>query len=52
VEFCYLIFNTADYHAGRLVAENGKMKLLSEALNVANAAQAVFKNGVDDIPMP
>jgi hypothetical protein len=34
----------------RLVAENGKIKLLPEALNVVKAAQAMFKNGVDDIP--
>jgi hypothetical protein len=32
------------------VAENGKIKLLCEALNVVKAAQAMFKNGVGDIP--
>jgi hypothetical protein len=35
---------------GRLVAENGKIKLLREALNVVKAAQAMLKNGIDDIP--
>ncbi|MDB5143400.1 MAG: nuclear transport factor 2 family protein [Mucilaginibacter sp.] len=35
---------------GRLVIENGKIKLLREALNLVKTAQALLKNGVDDIP--
>ncbi|WP_217559301.1 nuclear transport factor 2 family protein [Streptomyces sp. GbtcB6] len=37
---------------GRLVAENGKIKLLREALNTVAAAQALMPGGPADIPMP
>ncbi|MDP9077696.1 MAG: nuclear transport factor 2 family protein [Bacteroidota bacterium] len=35
---------------GRLVAENGKIKLIREALNPVIAARAMFPNGTADIP--
>ena len=35
---------------GRLVAENGKIKLLREALNSAQLAKAVFAQGIPDLP--
>jgi len=36
---------------GRLVTnEQGKIKLLREALNLVNTAKALLKNGIDDIP--
>jgi hypothetical protein len=37
---------------GRLVSENGKIKLLREALNTVAAAQALMPGGPADIPMP
>jgi hypothetical protein len=36
----------------RLVAENGRIKLLREALNVVAAAQAFLPGGVADLPRP
>ncbi|MFK3796035.1 MULTISPECIES: nuclear transport factor 2 family protein [unclassified Pseudomonas] len=36
--------------AARLVAENGKIKLLRESLNVVAAAQALNPNGLADLP--
>jgi uncharacterized protein len=38
--------------AARLVAENGKIKLLRESLNVVAAAQALNANGAADLPPP
>ena len=38
--------------AGRLVAENGKIKLLRESLNVVAAAQALKPNGAAGLPPP
>ena len=38
--------------AGRLVVENGKIKLLRESLNTAAAAQALNPNGAADLPPP
>jgi hypothetical protein len=38
--------------AARLVAENGKIKLLRESLNVVAAAQALYPKGVADLPLP
>jgi len=38
--------------AGRLVAENGKIKLLRESLNTVAAAQALNTNGVADLASP
>jgi ketosteroid isomerase-like protein len=38
--------------AGRLVAENGKIKLLRESVNTAATAQALNPNGAADIPAP
>ena len=38
--------------AGRLVSENGKIKLLRESLNTAAAAQALNPNGAADLPPP
>ena len=38
--------------AARLVAENGKIKLLRESLNVVAAAQALKPNGAADLPPP
>lgn len=35
---------------GRLIAENGKIKLLREALDIVVTARALFPNGLDDIP--
>jgi len=37
---------------GRLVAENGEIKLLREALNTVAAAQALLPGGLGEIPMP
>jgi ketosteroid isomerase-like protein len=37
-------------YAGRLVAENGKIKLLRESLDLVRAARAMLPNGVADIP--
>ncbi|WP_212992942.1 nuclear transport factor 2 family protein [Actinoplanes auranticolor] len=37
-------------YAGRLVAQNGKIKLLRESLDVVRAARAILPNGVADIP--
>lgn len=37
-------------YAGRLVAENGKIKLLRESLDLVRAARAMLPNGVSDIP--
>jgi len=36
--------------AGRLVAENGEIKLLRESLNTVAAAQVLNPNGVADLP--
>ena len=38
--------------AARLVAENGKIKLLRESLNVVAAAQALLPGGTADLPAP
>ena len=35
---------------GRLVAENGKIKLLREGHDPIRTAKTLFKNGLDDIP--
>jgi len=35
---------------GRLVAENGKIKLLREALNSAEVARAIYQRGIPDLP--
>jgi hypothetical protein len=35
---------------GRLVAENGKIKLLREALNTVEVARAVYEDGVPELP--
>ncbi|WP_415939885.1 nuclear transport factor 2 family protein [Streptomyces sp. 039-1] len=37
-------------YAGRLVAENGKIKLLRESLDLVRAARAMLPNGVAGIP--
>jgi ketosteroid isomerase-like protein len=37
-------------YAGRLVSEDGEIKLLRESLDTAPAAQALFPNGLSDIP--
>ena len=37
---------------GRLVAENGLIKLVRESLNVVAAAQALLPGGVKDLPDP
>jgi ketosteroid isomerase-like protein len=37
-------------YAGRLVAENGKIKLLRESLDTIPAAQAMLPNGLTDLP--
>ena len=37
---------------GRLVAENGKIKLLRESLNPVAVAQALLPGGVKDLPDP
>jgi ketosteroid isomerase-like protein len=36
-------------YMGRLVAENGKIKLLREALDMAQVAKSMFPNGVTDL---
>jgi hypothetical protein len=36
----------------RLVAENGKIKLVREAMNSAEVARAVFKQGIPELPPP
>ena len=36
-------------YMGRLVAENGKIKLLREALDLAQVAKSMFPNGVADL---
>jgi len=38
--------------AARLVAENGRIKLVRESLNVVAAAQALLPGGVNDLPDP
>jgi len=35
---------------GRLVAENGKIKLLREALNNAEVARAIYSQGIPELP--
>jgi ketosteroid isomerase-like protein len=37
-------------YAGRLVSENGSIKLLRESLDTVPAAQALFPNGLSDVP--
>jgi uncharacterized protein len=37
---------------GRLVAENGQIKLLRESLNPVAVAQALLPGGVKDLPDP
>src|SRR5260370_505242 len=37
---------------GRLVAENGKLKLLRESVNLAEVALGVFPNGLADYKVP
>jgi hypothetical protein len=37
---------------GRLVAENGKIKLLRESVNLAELALGVFPNGLADYKVP
>jgi ketosteroid isomerase-like protein len=36
-------------YAGRLVADNGRIKLLRESLDTVSAAKALFPNGLSDI---
>ena len=36
---------------GRLVAENGKIKLLREALNNAEVARAIYSQGIPELPL-
>ncbi|TDN36821.1 nuclear transport factor 2 family protein [Hymenobacter sp. UV11] len=36
-------------YMGRLVAENGKIKLLREALDMAQVAKSMFPNGIADL---
>jgi len=36
-------------YMGRLVAENGKIKLLREAMDLAQVAKASFPNGIQDL---
>jgi ketosteroid isomerase-like protein len=38
-------------YAGRLVAVNGEIKLLRESLDTIPAAQALFPNGLSDVPL-
>jgi uncharacterized protein len=38
--------------AARLVADDGKIKLLRESLNVVAAAQALLPDGVAGLPKP
>jgi ketosteroid isomerase-like protein len=37
-------------YAGRLVAENGKIKLLRESLDTVRVAQAMFPDGLSGLP--
>ena len=37
---------------GRLVAENGQIKLIREALNTVAAASALLTGGTHDLPEP
>jgi hypothetical protein len=37
---------------GRLVAENGQIKLIREALNTIAAASALLPGGTHDLPEP
>jgi ketosteroid isomerase-like protein len=37
-------------YMGRLVAENGKIKLVREALDMVQVAKSMFPNGVSDLP--
>ncbi|AKD54878.1 nuclear transport factor 2 family protein [Spirosoma radiotolerans] len=49
---CHVAATGRPYHQtymGRLVAENGKIKLLREALDMAQVAKAMFPNGVADL---
>ncbi len=40
------------FFMGRLVAENGEIKPLREALNTVSAAQVLLPGGAADIPTP
>jgi ketosteroid isomerase-like protein len=49
---CKVASTDRAYHQtymGRLVAENGKIKLLREALDMAQVAKSMFPNGVADL---
>jgi hypothetical protein len=56
----YVVHATADatgrlaHHLfmGRLVAENGQIKLIREALNTVAAASALLPDGAHDLPAP
>ncbi|WP_460913124.1 nuclear transport factor 2 family protein [Spirosoma areae] len=37
-------------YMGRLVAENGKIKLIREALDMVQVAKSMFPDGVSDLP--
>jgi ketosteroid isomerase-like protein len=39
-------------YVSRLVAENGKIKLLREYMNVISSARALLSNGLADVPEP
>jgi len=43
--------NVTQHFFGWLVAENGKIKLLREALNAAVLAQALYERGIPDLPV-
>ncbi|POS10054.1 hypothetical protein C3Y08_00920 [Burkholderia gladioli] len=40
----------AQDYVSQLIAENGKIKVLREYLNVVNTARALLPNGLDDVP--
>ncbi|MCL4069370.1 hypothetical protein M3484_22690 [Pseudomonas sp. GX19020] len=42
----------AQDYVSQLVAENGKIKVLRENLNVINTAPMLFPNGLSDVPAP
>jgi len=49
---CQVASTNRAYHQtymGRLVAENGKIKLLREALDMAQVAKSMFPNGIADL---
>jgi hypothetical protein len=44
--------NIHELFFGRLVAENGKIKLLRESVNLVEVALGVFPNGLADYKVP